>query len=140
MRLAIIEGGVVRNVIDVDPEAIPPEYADAPEAPEGVGVGHLFDGTDYTPPGDPPVTAQQVKAEAERRILALVPAWKQRNLTAQAVILAKKGAANWTPEEQAAWDAGEAIWAQVAAIRAASDVIEAMDPIPQDYTAEEHWP
>lgn len=75
-----------------------------------------------------------VKREAERRILAIVPEWKQRNLTAQAAILAKKGEANWTTEEQAAWDAGEAIWTQIAAIRAASDAIEAMDPIPDPVT------
>ncbi len=86
-----------------------------------------------------PVTASDVKAEAMRRILALAPAWKQRNLLAQAAILAKKGEANWTPGEAAAWAAGEALWTQVAAIRAASDVIESLDPIPLDYAADERW-
>jgi len=81
-----------------------------------------------------------VKAEAYRRIIAICPEWKQRNLTAQAAQLAKKGETNWTPEEAAAWAAGEAIWNQIAAIRAASDVIEAMDPIPVAFMDEMYWP
>jgi hypothetical protein len=80
-----------------------------------------------------------IKAEAARRILEICPEWKQRNLTAQAAILAKKGEANWTPEEQAAWDAGEVIWAQIAAIRAKSDALEAMDPIPADFKDDSYW-
>jgi hypothetical protein len=80
-----------------------------------------------------------VKAEAARRILEICPEWKQRNLTAQAAILAKKGEANWTPEEQAAWGAGEEIWAQIAAIRAKSDALEAMDPIPADFKDDSYW-
>lgn len=88
---------------------------------------------------DLPVTPSMVKREAMRRILAIAPEWKQRNLTAQAAILAKKGEANWTTGEQAAWDAGEALWAHIAAIRAASDVLEALDPIPNDYTADRYW-
>jgi hypothetical protein len=84
-------------------------------------------------------TAEMVKAEAYRRIVAILPEWKQRNLTAQATILAEKGRANWTPEELAAWDAGSALWSQVAAIREASDVIEGLDPIPSDYAADQRW-
>lgn len=66
----------------------------------------------------------RVKADAGARIVAIAPEWKQRNLTAQAVILAEKGRANWTPGELAAWEAGEALWTRIAAIRAASDRIE----------------
>lgn len=87
----------------------------------------------------PAGTVDRVKAEAARRILALCPEWKQRNLIAQAVILQDKGRANWTPEEQAAWDAGAALWAQIAAIRAKSDQIEAMDPIPHDVENNAIW-
>lgn len=89
---------------------------------------------------DIPATAERVKEEAYRRIIAICPEWKQRNLTAQAAQLAKKGEANWTPEEAAAWVAGEAIWNQIAAIRAASDVIELMDPIPVAFMDEIYWP
>lgn len=88
---------------------------------------------------DVPVTVRQVKAEAYRRIVAIVPEWKQRNLTAQAAQLAEKGRTNWTAEELAAWDAGQAIWDQVAAIRAKSDALEAMSPIPVDYKDERWW-
>lgn len=140
MQLLIIENGVVKNLIEAVSGSVPPEYASAPVAPEGVGVGWTVNGETYDPPAAPAITAEQVKAEAERRILAIVPAWKQRNLTAQAVILAKIGEANWTTEQAAAWAAGEAVWGSVAAIRAASDVIEALNPIPQDYADDARWP
>lgn len=80
-----------------------------------------------------------VKAEAYRRIVAICPEWKQRNLTAQAAILADKGRDAWTVDEADAWAAGEAIWADIKAIRAASDAIEVMDPRPADVTADELW-
>ena len=67
----------------------------------------------------------RVKAAAAVRILAIVPEWKQRNLTAQAALLAVKGQANWTAEERASFAAGRAIWDRVLAIRLASDKIEA---------------
>ena len=89
---------------------------------------------------DIPVTSDQVKAEAYRRISDICPEWKQRNLTAQAAILAEKGRTNWTAEELTAWTAGEAIWASIAAIRAASDALELMNPIPADFTDNSYWP
>jgi len=81
----------------------------------------------------------KVKDEAYRRIIALCPEWKQRNLTAQASILAEKGRDNWTAEELSAWEVGEAIWSEIATIRSKSDELEAMDPIPQDYTEDKWW-
>lgn len=81
----------------------------------------------------------EVRAAAARRILEICPEWKQRNLTAQAAILAKKGESNWTPEEAAAWAAGEFIWGQIANIRAKSDILEAMDEIPADFTDDSYW-
>jgi hypothetical protein len=86
-----------------------------------------------------PVTVDDVKREAERRILAIIPAWRQRNLTEHRLSLWIKGRDNWTPEELAAWEAGAALWSQVEVIRAASDVIEAMNPIPQDYRDDKYW-
>lgn len=67
----------------------------------------------------------EVKAEAQQRIYAVVPAWKQTNLLAQAALLNDKGRGRWSAQELAAWNAGQALWAQVASIRAASDQIEA---------------
>ena len=81
-----------------------------------------------------------IKAEAYRRIVAIVPEWRQRNLLAQASLLAEKGRDNWSTAETAAWEAGEAVWSQVAAIRAASDVLEAMEEIPADFTDDSYWP
>ena len=81
-----------------------------------------------------------IKAEAMRRILAIVPEWKQRNLTARAAELLLIGEANWSIEEQAEADDMQAVWDQVCAIRAASDAIEAMDPRPPDITADALWP
>jgi hypothetical protein len=88
---------------------------------------------------DIPATAEGVKNEAYRRIVVIVPEWKQRNLTAQAAQLAEKGRANWTAEELAAWNSGQVIWDQVAAIRAKSDALEAMSPIPVDYKDDRWW-
>lgn len=97
---------------------------------------------DWTPEDEAkavPAIPRDVKKEAARRILAICPEWKQRNLTAQAAILAAKGRENWTADELAAWQAGEAVWSQIAEIRAMSNAIEAMDPIPQDYKDDKHW-
>ena len=73
-------------------------------------------------PGDPAVSPAAVKAEAQRRILEAVPEWRQRNALAAG-------------QAEAA-----AAWAPINAIRAASDALEAMDPIPADYAADHHWP
>lgn len=79
-----------------------------------------------------------IKAEANRRILAICPEWKQRNLTAQAAQLAKKGESNWTVEETQAWADGEALWLRIAAIRAASDALEASPP--DNVQDDQYWP
>jgi len=87
----------------------------------------------------PAPTASDVKAEAQRRILAICPEWKQRNLTAQAAELSEKGRSNWTTQELAEWNAGKALWDSIKAVRGFSDTIEAMDPIPSDYTDDSYW-
>ncbi len=85
------------------------------------------------------VSLDEVKAEAGRRIVAICPEWRQRNLTAQATLLLRKGEANWTPEDATAWAAGQVIWDQIAEIRARSDEIEVMDPIPADFRDDIWW-
>ncbi|MEO1108255.1 MAG: hypothetical protein AAFX90_10065 [Pseudomonadota bacterium] len=87
----------------------------------------------------PPSTPDQVKTEANRRIVAICPEWKQRNLIAQATRLNRKPIADWTADEADQVAAGDAIWAQVEHIRAKSDEIEAMDPIPADITDDKLW-
>jgi hypothetical protein len=69
---------------------------------------------------------ESIKSEAYRRIIAIVPEWKQRNLIAQATQLLRiRSDRAWTVQEQAAWDAGDAVWDQVVDIRNHSDLIEA---------------
>ena len=66
-----------------------------------------------------------IKEEAGRRIVSLLPEWKQRNLTARAAELLYKAKSSWTAAEKAEWTAGQELWDQVKAIRAASDAAEA---------------
>ena len=100
----------------------------------------IANGAEVTIETSPPVSIFEVKAEAQNRIYNILPEWKQRNLTARAAELAIKGQANWTPEEQAEYDAGQALWDQIKAIRAASDALELMNPIPDNYTDDSYWP
>lgn len=62
----------------------------------------------------------ETKAEANRRILAILPEWKQRNYTARAV---EKVAAGEVGDDE--WNAMQTAWQQIKAIRVASDAIEA---------------
>lgn len=62
----------------------------------------------------------RVKAEANRRILAILPEWKQRNYTARAV---EKLAAGEVGDDE--WSAMSAAWTAIKAVRVASDAIEA---------------
>ncbi|MCH2242842.1 MAG: hypothetical protein MK041_13165 [Aquabacterium sp.] len=89
----------------------------------------------------PPVTVQQVKAEAGRRILEIAPEWKQRNLTARAAEFALKLADGGSLDaaEGLERDAGQEIWDAIKAIRAKSNEIEAMNPIPTDYADDGRW-
>ena len=109
--------------------------------PAPPGEGYDYDPSSNTWFHNPPaVTADQVRAEAARRILAVCPEWRQRNLTARAAELAMNGSANWTAGEQVEVATGQAIWDQIKAIRAASNALEPMDPIPADYVDDSHWP
>lgn len=72
--------------------------------------------------------AAEVKAEAERRILAIMPEYEQRNMLAlgqELVTTHGPAPAAWPAEDQALYAEVMAKWAQIKAIRAASDAIEA---------------
>ena len=64
MILAQIEDGIVVNVIEVDPSAIPDWAAGWPEAGEA-GPGWLWDGEAFTPPPEPETDPAEALA-AER--------------------------------------------------------------------------
>lgn len=118
-----------------------PDYADALAFPS------------IAPYVAPPVLPAQVKAEASRRILAALPIWKQMNMNARSNELFRiqagymrdtdntfQPARGLTAEEAAEEVALRQAWDWVKAVRAASNTIEAMDPIPQDYAADARWP
>jgi hypothetical protein len=75
-----------------------------------------------------------VKIEASRRILALLPAHKQANTLARSSELLEilAGGGTLTAEEEADRLATKAAWAEVSAIRAASNTIESQE-LPTDY-------
>jgi hypothetical protein len=87
------------------------------------------------------IPKEAVKLQAAIRIERLYPAWKQRNMNAAAtsLLMARVTVGSWTADEQEQADALTAAWAQVSAIRTASDVLEAMNPIPLDYADDKHW-
>lgn len=83
------------------------------------------------------ITAK-IKAEAQQRILARLPQWRQNNATARAVELISLGEASG-PE----WEALQAAWGWVKATREHSNALEAQaaqaeDPMAFDFTA--GWP
>lgn len=84
------------------------------------------------------VTAQHIKAEAHRRIVAVCPEWRQRNMTARGLELTRRGEATWTAEEQAEVAAIEAVWIWIKAVRQASNALEAELPI--NYVDDACWP
>ena len=52
----------------------------------------------------------------------------------------RKGESNWTADEQTEATSLDAVWAWIKSVRAASDALEALDPIPADYVADRYWP
>lgn len=78
------------------------------------------------------LSLEQIKAEAGRRILALIPDWKQRNYIARDAEITKiiVSGGSLTAEQQAERTAIEAVWEQAKAIRSASDAIELYNPLP----------
>jgi hypothetical protein len=98
-------------------------------------------------PAPQPVTIDQVRAEADRRITALVGAVTSRqkdirisNATREAVKLLRAGEANWSAEQAARATMLEGMDAAIDAIRAKSNALEAMDPIPLDFAVDTYWP
>lgn len=140
MRAAIIENGVVTNIVLAD---TPADFG-AVKCADEVAIGWSYDGEVFSAPSATPgavPTAGDVKDAAYIRIVSLCPEWKQRNLTARAAELAMKGPDNWTAEEQSEVVAGQAIWDQIKAIRVASDVIEESPPASlAELNTDPRWP
>lgn len=88
------------------------------------------------------VQKMAVKNEARRRILTRYPEWKQTNMVARGLelqdIWRQSGA--WTAEEQAEANALAVAWGWIKAVRAASDLLELLSPIPSDFNNDTRWP
>jgi hypothetical protein len=87
-------------------------------------------------------TVSRVKAEARRRILARFPEWKQANMTARGVELVniRLAVGSWTENQAQEAAALSAAWDWIKGVRAASDALEALDPIPADFADDGNWP
>jgi RNA-binding protein YhbY len=105
-------------------------------------------GNTIAPYAPPALTAADVKAEAQRRICAVFGVTdltsciiKQLNaqMRASELINIKAEGGTLTTEQQAEADALQAAADAVKLIRSKSDVIEAMTPIPADYTNDSYW-
>ena len=89
-----------------------------------------------------PATAAQVKAECRRRILLIMTEDQQRNtLAAGQAATMTYGAdpTSWPPDLQARQAAAMGAWSEIERLRARSDEIEAMEPIPPDITSDALW-
>ena len=89
----------------------------------------------------------ETKAEAQKRIYALIPQWKQSNLTARAVELHHKklNGVTLTQAELDELTAGFALWDKAKAVRVASNLIESdinasADPANFDVIGSLRWP
>ena len=127
--------GIENIRFDVHPDL---RFVEIPQDQDVTREWTYADGA-FTPPPARVITAEMVKDEAHRRIVMIIPEWKQRNLTARAAELAEKGRENWSPSELAEWNAGSDVWSRVKAVRVKSNQIEAMSSIPPDYTDDKYW-
>ena len=98
----------------------------------------------------PAPTSDMVRAEAQRRMMRLLGARSPEHLQVLISNGLRRGmellrkrldpAQGLTPEEEAEAQRLERMNAAIDAIRAASDSLEAMNPIPADFAADGHWP
>lgn len=134
-----MEDGDFRIVEVLDTDVAPTTYHDQSGSSQSLDGNQLTISRSFTAARTP--SLEEVKEEARRRILDLVPEWKQVNLTARAVELQDIYRVNgaWTTEEQAEHDALVAAWAEIKAIRTKSDEIEAMNPVPLDFRDDSYW-
>ena len=152
MKYAKISGDIVTTIsldvprkrVEIDGETQVVEDLDGwVQVKDDVFAGYIDngDGTFTAPPLSAP-TADQVKAEAERRILAIVPEWKQRNMITFGVEAIRdhgSDASSWPVELQAMNTTVQDIWNRIKTIRTRSDEIETMKPIPADFMDDKYW-
>lgn len=105
-------------------------------------AGKVFD----VPPSELQYYSFDVRIEAARRLRVLLVARSEDHLTVRMsnmsrtmIRLLYKGEDNWTEQEQSQAQVLQELDDAIEVIRSSSDVLEVMDPIPQDYTDDIHW-
>ncbi len=83
-------------------------------------------------------TQEDLRTEAQRRILAVLPDWKQRNNLSRMLELYRKGEANWSTGERAEVAIIDANWNWLKSVRTTSDELKITSPV--DFTDDKHWP
>lgn len=148
------DGKVVNAWWNVNPNDIEKQIAPGNDmivlpANSGLRAGMLWKDGHLKSPPPPPPTADDVRAEAARRMRLLVGARDDRHLDIiisnglrEAARLLRKEVegAELTEEERARKRQLEEVDAAIEAIRAASNRLEMMAPIPADYANDRHWP
>jgi len=81
----------------------------------------------------------KIKKEAQRRIDGQYPLWRQMNTMARMLEMTEKPVPNRTGGDLAQINAARAMFAEINAIRAKSNALEAMTPIPADYADDRWW-
>lgn len=106
--------------------------------------GMVWNGATFAPM---PPTAENVKAEAGRRLAALIGARDRTHAermiadgTREGLRLMRKGEAAWSSDDLTRAAHLERTDAAVDAIDTASKALRALDPIPDDYADDRHWP
>lgn len=96
----------------------------------------------YARPTGKGPTADHVKLEAENRILNKYPLTKQMNAYSDFMLMREHlaGGGSLTAKQQTRYNAIKNAWSWVQSVRDASDTIEALDPIPDDYNDDARWP
>ena len=138
----VLSDGTTRtdNTTFTDAEIADAGYTAVSDMPSHTNDQKVFwNGTDWYVQ-DRVGSVYDVRNYAQNLILNYCPEWKQRNITNRSMELVHRGSDNWTDAELAEYNANQVIWDKITAIRAASDVLEAISPIPHDYWLEEHWP
>ena len=91
-------------------------------------------------PAEPPrPTADDVRAECHRRIIAFMPDWKQRNALARSQELQEvRETRVLTADEEAEAEVIRQSWGWIKLIRRSSNIMEPEPPA--DYRDDIHWP
>ena len=166
MKYAVIENGVVTNIAEAD-EAFAAEQGWVQS--DTAQIGWTYDGETFTPPAPKPITSAQVVAERSRRLalgfdydfadargvhrIGTTPddmrGWEEVSTWASSAIALGDGSSSLTVVTDTGAVTVTALeWQRILAaatafrqpIWGASFTLQAMDPIPQDYASDTHWP